>query len=75
MIYHSIGVKPSFWLNNHPRLDLRFDEGYWEGEERLRNHNVESDLILTGFPEHIHYQEIPYSLKLVSLPNRDTYHM
>ena len=27
MIYHGTGVKPSYWNDNHPRLDLRFVEG------------------------------------------------
>ena len=48
MIYHGIGVKPSYWLDNHPRLDLRFVEGPLRNEQ-LRNHNIETDLILTGF--------------------------
>ena len=48
MIYHGIGVKPSYWLDNHPRLDLRFVEGPLR-KEQLRKHNVETDLILTGF--------------------------
>ena len=30
MIYHGIGVKPSYWNDNHPRLDLRFVEGEYE---------------------------------------------
>ncbi len=27
MIYHGIGIKPSYWKDNNERLDLRFVEG------------------------------------------------
>ena len=30
MIYHGIGVKPSYWRDNHQRLDIRFVEGEYE---------------------------------------------
>ena len=48
MIYHGIGVKPSYWLDNHPRLDLRFVEGPYRIEQ-LKSHGIETDLELTGF--------------------------
>lgn len=48
MIYHGIGVKPSYWRDNHPRLDLRFVEGPFR-ERKLREEGVETDLALTGF--------------------------
>ena len=48
MIYHGIGVKPSYWRDNHKRLDLRFVEGPYRMEQ-LRSHGIETDLALTGF--------------------------
>lgn len=48
MAYHGIGVKPSYWLDNHPRLDLRFVEGPFR-ERQLRENGITTDLALTGF--------------------------
>ena len=48
MIYHGIGVKPSYWRDNHQRLDLRFVEGEYRVNQ-LRDYGVKTDLALTGF--------------------------
>ena len=48
MIYHGIGVKPSYWLDNHPRLNIRFVEGLYRMDQ-LRSHGVDKELVLTGF--------------------------
>ena len=48
MIYHGIGVKPSYWRDNHKRLDLRFVEGEYRINQ-LRNYGIKTDLALTGF--------------------------
>lgn len=48
MIYHGIGVKPSYWRDNRARLDIRFVEGEYRMKQ-LRNHGIETDLALTGF--------------------------
>ncbi|MFQ6616064.1 MAG: CDP-glycerol glycerophosphotransferase family protein [Fidelibacterota bacterium] len=48
MAYHGIGVKPSYWLDNHPRLDLRFVEGPYR-KRQLREKGIETDLEVTGF--------------------------
>jgi len=48
MIYHGIGVKPSYWRDNRARLDIRFVEGQYRLDQ-LRNHGIETDLALTGF--------------------------
>ena len=48
MIYHGIGVKPSYWLDNHPRLNIRFVEGIYRMDQ-LRSHGVDKELVLTGF--------------------------
>ena len=48
MIYHGIGVKPSYWRDNHPRLNIRFVEGKYRMEQ-LRSHGVDKELVLTGF--------------------------
>ena len=48
MIYHGIGVKPSYWLDNHPRLNIRFVEGIYRMDQ-LRRHGVDKELVLTGF--------------------------
>ena len=48
MIYHGIGVKPSYWKDNHQRLDLRFVEGKYRLNQ-LREKGVKTDLALTGF--------------------------
>lgn len=48
MIYHGIGIKPSYWRDNYHRLDMRFIEGPLR-ERQLREQGVETDLQLTGF--------------------------
>ena len=48
MIYHGIGVKPSYWRDNHPRLNIRFVEGVYRMDQ-LRSHGVDKELVLTGF--------------------------
>tara|TARA_B100001250_G_scaffold370577_1_gene354829 strand:+ start:1073 stop:2197 length:1125 start_codon:yes stop_codon:yes gene_type:complete len=48
MIYHGIGVKPSYWRDNHPRLNIRFVEGQYRMDQ-LRSHGVDKELVLTGF--------------------------
>ena len=48
MIYHGIGIKPSYWLDNHERLDIRFVEGPYRLDQ-LREKGIRTDLALTGF--------------------------
>ena len=48
MIYHGIGIKPSYWLDNHKRLDMRFVESKYRVQQ-LKQNGVETDLNLTGF--------------------------
>ena len=48
MIYHGIGVKPSYWRDNNERLDLRFVEGKYRVDQ-LKGHGIKTDLALTGF--------------------------
>ena len=48
MIYHGIGIKPSYWRDNNERLDLRFVEGRYRVEQ-LKGHGIKTDLALTGF--------------------------
>ena len=48
MIYHGIGVKPSYWRDNHQRLDLRFVEGEYRVSQ-LRDYGIKTHLALTGF--------------------------
>lgn len=48
MIYHGIGVKPSYWRDNHPRLNLRFVEGPYR-KRQLREKGILTDLEVTGF--------------------------
>ena len=50
MIYHGIGVKPSYWRDNHPRLNIRFVEGPFRMRQ-LREKGIQTDLELTGFPK------------------------
>ena len=57
MIYHGIGVKPSYWRDNHERLDLRFVEGPYRMDQ-LRSHGIETDLVLTGFIKLDHYSMV-----------------
>ncbi|MDD5765303.1 MAG: CDP-glycerol glycerophosphotransferase family protein [Candidatus Marinimicrobia bacterium] len=47
MVYHGIGVKPSYWRDNSARLDVRFVEGPFRIEQ-LRNKGIQTDLELTG---------------------------
>ena len=48
MAYHGIGIKPSYWRDNHDRLDIRFVEGPYRMDQ-LRKKGIETDLALTGF--------------------------
>jgi len=48
MIYHGIGVKPSYWRDNNQRLNVRFVEGPFRVQQ-LREKGVTTDLELTGF--------------------------
>ena len=48
MIYHGIGIKPSYWLDNHKRLDMRFVESKYRVQQ-LKQNGVETDLNITGF--------------------------
>ncbi len=48
MIYHGIGVKPSYWRDNSERLNIRFVEGQYRIDQ-LRKNGVKTNLELTGF--------------------------
>ncbi|NQT64877.1 MAG: CDP-glycerol glycerophosphotransferase family protein, partial [FCB group bacterium] len=48
MIYHGIGIKPSYYRDHNKRLNIRFIEGSFR-EKQLRDYGVESDLELVGF--------------------------
>ena len=48
MIYHGIGIKPTYYRDHNKRLDIRFIEGSFR-EKQLREHGVQSDLNLVGF--------------------------
>ena len=48
MVYHGIGIKPSYWRDNHKRLDVRFVEGPYRIQQ-LKENGVKTDLSLTGF--------------------------
>ena len=48
MIYHGIGIKPSYWLDNHDRIDFRLVEGRYRIDQ-LKKNNVNIDLHLSGF--------------------------
>ena len=48
MIYHGIGVKPSYWRDNHSRLDIRFVEGQYR-KDQLRGKGITTELEITGF--------------------------
>ncbi len=50
MIYHGIGVKPSYWRDNHKRLDVRFVEGDFR-DKQLKEKGVHTKTVLTGFPK------------------------
>ncbi|MFQ6614001.1 MAG: CDP-glycerol glycerophosphotransferase family protein, partial [Fidelibacterota bacterium] len=71
MIYHGIGVKPSYWRDHHPRLDVRFVEGPLRIRQLTQN-GIKSKLTLTGFakldplfiPNEHHGQDIAEELKL-----------
>lgn len=48
MIYHGIGIKPTYYRDNNKRLDIRFIEGSFR-EKQLREYGVQSELDLVGF--------------------------
>ena len=48
MAYHGIGIKPSYWRDNHSRIDVRFVEGPYRINQ-LRNKGIKTQLALTGF--------------------------
>ncbi len=50
MIYHGIGVKPSYWRDNSSRLNVRFVEGPFRIRQ-LCEKGIRTDLELTGFPK------------------------
>lgn len=50
MIYHGIGVKPSYWRDNSSRLNVRFVEGPFRVRQ-LREKGIQTDLELVGFPK------------------------
>ena len=41
MIYHGIGIKPSYWLDNHERLDFRLVEGEYRIDQ-LKKNNIDT---------------------------------
>ena len=48
MIYHGIGIKPSYWRDNSERLNIRFVEGQYRMDQ-LKDNGVKTNLELTGF--------------------------
>ena len=48
MAYHGIGIKPSYWRDNHERLDIRFVEGPFK-DDSIRQNGIKTELALTGF--------------------------
>jgi len=48
MIYHGIGVKPSYWRDNHKRLNIRFVEGQYRKDQLIDN-GITTELEITGF--------------------------
>ena len=48
MLYHGIGVKPTYRRDNHPRLDLRFVEGP-SRYRQLAAHGVMTEFCQVGF--------------------------
>ena len=48
MAYHGIGIKPSYWRDNHSRIDVRFVEGPYRINQ-LKNKGIKTQLALTGF--------------------------
>lgn len=48
MIYHGIGVKPSYWRDHNHRLDVRFVEGPLRLRQ-LQQRRLPGELILTGY--------------------------
>jgi len=50
MIYHGIGVKPSYWRDNSSRLNVRFVEGPFRVRQ-LREKGIQTNLELVGFPK------------------------
>ena len=50
MIYHGIGVKPSYWRDNSSRLNVRFVEGPFRYKQLLEK-GIKTDLEIVGFPK------------------------
>jgi len=50
MIYHGIGVKPSYWKDNHSRLNVRFVEGPFR-QKQLVKKGIQTKTELVGFPK------------------------
>jgi hypothetical protein len=48
MIYHGIGIKPTYYRDHNQRIDMRFIEGSFR-KKQLRDYGVETDLELVGF--------------------------
>jgi len=50
LLYHGIGVKACYYTDFNPRIDVRYVESQYRFDE-LRRRNVQTDLIVTGFPK------------------------
>ena len=48
MIYHGIGIKPTYYRDHNQRIDIRFIEGSFR-EKQLREYGIQTDLELVGF--------------------------
>ena len=48
MAYHGIGIKPSYWRDNHKKLDIPFVEGLLRMSQ-FRQNGIKIELELTGF--------------------------
>ncbi|MFH1850929.1 MAG: CDP-glycerol glycerophosphotransferase family protein [Candidatus Neomarinimicrobiota bacterium] len=48
MVYHGIGVKPSYWRDNSKRLDIRFVEGSFR-EKQLKDYGIQTELAIAGY--------------------------
>jgi len=50
LLYHGIGVKSCYYTDYNPRIDVRYVESKYR-LDRLKKKNVNSELVVTGFPK------------------------
>ncbi len=73
MIYHGIGIKPTYYRDHNQRIDVRFIEGSFR-ERQLKEYGIQVDLELVGFAklDPLFNSEIGSQTEILEQLNLDT---